>query len=266
MKKLCLLLLSFLFLPLAVNAVAYSEVFEVGDSVSVDLYGTGEKVGFRVLKDSKAGEKTVRLLFDGAFNNINGTFDEPYEGHEVTNQFSKESYLYGKMITYVNDHHWNYIEIGLLTQEDLNDLGITNKEIPAAKKYLSPAKLSSEASLKPYDYNYWTQIPVENTTDQVYCVKYNEERTDENGVYANIVATNVNPTDAQNDGCAIKPVIVVDKSIILCNNNPHTTTTTKPAKSPDTGVSDYIMPLAFVALFAGSAFVIANKKSSFKNF
>lgn len=279
MKRLCLLLLCFLCLPLAVNAMAYSETFEIGDEVIVDLYGTGEEVAFNVIKESKAGEKTVRLIFDGAFNNINGTYDEDGPDHTATTQLTVGTYIYDKLLERVGEKHWNYEEIGLLTKEDLTNLGIVNNEITSARNWLAPIKTekTGEAELLPYDYNYWTEIPVENAEKQVYCVKYNESRTDGNGIYANLVATNITPSSETKttDGCAIRPVIVVDKSIILCNNTPHTPPTTippttkekpTPKESPETGITDYLLPLSLVIIFAGSALVIANRKNAFKKF
>lgn len=268
MKKICLLLICFLVLPIAVHAVAYSETFEVGDSVYVDLYGTGEKVAFHVLKYSGPGEEKVRLLFDGSFNNGGVPFDEPKDDHEATTELER-AYVYNRMGEYVSEHDWHFDSIGLLTEEDLTNLGIKSPyQITNSNKWLAPTKVDVEGIL-PEDYNYWTQIKASDTS--VYCMTFNEEWTNENDIYSTLVAKAVE-NDVNNPKCAIRPVIVVDKSIILCNNNPKptTTTTTKekttPKKSPDTGVTDYILPLTLVLLFAGSAFIVANKKSAFKKF
>ena len=66
MKKLVLFLFIVLA-PFSVNAMAVSETFDVGDSISVALTENDTEIGkgFHVLKESKAGEETVTAIADG---------------------------------------------------------------------------------------------------------------------------------------------------------------------------------------------------------
>lgn len=268
MKKFLLSLL--LVVPFSVNAMAVSETFDVGDSVIVALKeGDTEETGgraFHVLKPSAAGEETVTLIFDGTADEkrsdgtpVSPTFyDEVTPGeHEPTTILEKAT-IYNSLIE--GTKTWRVESRRLLTVEDLKELGI-DKEIKSNYSWLAPIVLKSDLIL-PEDYNYWTQSATEDSTAEspkVYCVTATSDNS--NGVYATLESKTIGEVSG-NPKCAVRPVVVVKKEYILCNNSKPTTTTTK-APQVDTGVEDYYLPLGLVMGASILGYLILRKKNVF---
>ena len=267
MKKV-ILLLAALAMPLSVSALATSETFNVGDSVSVALYEGYEKdykngVGFHVLKESKAGEDTVTLIFDGSIEGSMTVYDEasPDDNHGASTVL-EEAVIGQKLQSLINKEgkKWRIEDkASLLSAADLAYLGINKNaqnqyEIPAKYSFLAPIK---GTGMPKELYNYWTSIVDGSATStSMYMVEYNDERTTDDGVWATLVSKDITSiTDNVKGG--IRPVVVIKKEYILCNNSK------PPVKPVDTGVSDYILPLAAVLLIAGSAVVYTKKKNVF---
>ena len=68
-------------------------------------------------------------------------------------------------------------------------------------------------------YNYWTQIPDASASNtSVFAVVYNETRTDANGVWATLESQDITGI-TNNVEFGIRPVVVIKKEYILCNNS-----------------------------------------------
>lgn len=267
MKKIMLFVYLLLIIPIGVSAMEYSDVFTVGDSVEVELY-SGDRTKFHVLKDSPAGNQFVTLIMDGTVgeterNPLNDksaptVYDDMFDNgdgtiHEPTTLYDK-SLIKTKLERIVNDpsEKWRVEYEGLLRTDDLNSLGIVKNasgkyEIPAKYKFLAPIKISSMDSKF---YNYWTSIV---DGDEVLSVEYNDARTDENGIYAVF-----EPKPIKDTLRAIRPVVIIDKKYILCNN-------TKPSKNVKTGVEDYFLPLVAICIVAGGSVILLKKKEVFQS-
>lgn len=274
MKKF-ILLLTAIVMPLGVHAMAVSETFDVGDSVSVALYDGYETenkngIGFHVLKASDSGERTVTLIYDGVIGGSATVYDEAIpastgvEAHDVTTVLEK-SVAGTKLNQYVNKEgaKWNVESASLLSLSDIATLGISRNaagvyEIPAKYSFLAPIKATG---LPKEMYNYWTSIEdTTATSTSVLAVIYNEDRTTDDGVWATLESQDITSI-TNNAKFAIRPVVVIDKEYILCNNTKTPPTT---PDSPKTGVIDYILPLSAVVILAGAASLIMKKKSLFK--
>ena len=157
----------------------------------------------------------------------------------------------------------------LLSESDLTNLGIEKNiagiyEIKGKYSFLAPIKQDGwDQSL----YNYWTMIGDEDTKT-VYYVKYNEnltDKTDETAVWATIEPYTLSSiTNGEEYG--IRPVIIINKEYILCNNSKPSTDPTSDTSTPDgpkTGVEDYLIPLGVVLILASAAIVITKKKDAF---
>lgn len=261
MKKYFILLLVVL-LPLSVNAMAYSETFDVGDSVTVGLKSDEDNTGFHVLKESQAGETTVTLIYDGVIEGSATVYDEtnPDENHDAS-VLLDESIVGQKLINLINADgaKWRVETARLLNESDLNNLGITKDdnglyEINKKYSFLAAIKING---LEPEMYNYWTSIVDESASSAaVYCVTDNASRSSDNEALSTLVSMDITSV-TNNSKCAIRPVVVIDKAYILCNN-------TKTPTPVDTGVADYIIPLSFVLIAAVSAVVATKKKSAFQ--
>lgn len=258
-----------LVVPFGVNAMATSETFDVGDQVVVALKDgdTIESGGraFHVLKASAAGEETVTLIFDGTADEKRSdgaptsptVYDEVTPGETEPTTILEKAYIYNSLME--GTASWRVESKRLLTIEDLQALGI-GKEIKSEYAWLAPVVRSSV--LKAEDYNYWTQSKTEDSTTEnpkVYCVTATADRS--NGVYATLEGLEIGDV-TNNPKCAVRPVVVVKKEYILCNNSKPTTTTTKP-ENVDTGVNDYYLPLGIVMGVSILGYLVLRKKSVF---
>ena len=268
MKKILFLLVVALVLPLGVHAMAQSESFKVGDSVSVALYegydqdeSTKNGIGFHVLKESKSGEQYVTLIYDGVLSGSATVYDEAIPGeHDVTSVL-ENSVVGQKLSAVVNAEgkKWRATTVTLLKEEDLTNLGITKNaagiyEITEKYAFVAPIKVSG---LSANMYNYWTQIKdstAEHTS--MYCVTYNESREGNTGVWATLESKDITSV-TDNATCGIRPVVVIDKEYILCNNS-------EEPKNAETGVVDYILPLTLVIVAAGGAILLTKRNNAFK--
>ncbi len=259
MKKLFLLLI--VLLPLSVNAMAYSETFRVGDSVTVGLKSDDDNVGFHVLKESASGETYVTLIYDGVIEGSPSVYDEsnPDENYEAT--YILDNSIVGKKLQEVinkDGAKWRVESARLLNENDLSNLNIRKNdagiyEISEKYSFLAPVKDSNVTSEM---YNYWTSIRNTNSaTTAMYCVTYNDNRTEDTGVWATLESKDITSI-TNNSTCAIRPVVVIDKAYILCNN-------TVP-ENVKTGVKDYIIPLSALLITASALIVISKKKTVFK--
>ena len=261
MKK-YLIILFVVLLPLNVKAMAYSESFDVGDSVTVGLKSDDDNVGFHVLKASASGETTVTLIYDGVIAGSATVYDEtrPDDNHDAS-YLLEESIVGQKLNSIVNadDAKWRVENARLLNESDLLNLGISKNangvyEINKDYSFLGAIKIDG---LSPELYNYWTSIVDETAgTTSLYCVTNNESRTSDDDVWSTLVSMDITSI-TNNSQCAIRPVVVIDKAYILCNN-------TKTPPNVKTGVSDYIIPLAGVLLVASIAILSTKKKTAFR--
>lgn len=278
MKKIIGFLIGLMFLlPLSVYAgMSTSDSFDVGNSIIVALTADDTGTGFHVLKDSKAGEDTVLALYDGNVGTVDTSgvkkslvvYDEPYTGHDTVTTVLDNAYIYQTLTkaTTSATNPWRVESIRLLDVSDLTNLGITANasgvyEIKKDFKWLAPTKLDVVIDGVNY-YDYWTQSaatiePTATVTDPVgvYYVKYNEARTDENGVYATLEKANINVI-SNGPEYAIRPVIEVKKEYILCNND-------KPSTPTPTGVKDYYIPLVSIIALTGAGIIVLRKKNLF---
>lgn len=272
MKKYLFSLMTFLLLPIMVDAMAVSETFYVGDSVSVGIVNDNDNEGFHVMFDSGPNDQTVTLIYDGVLPGSSTVYDEtnPATNHDATVNFN-ESVAYQVLNNTINKEgaKWRVETASILSSNDLQKLGITKNtsgiyEIPAKYSFLAPIKINGlDASV----YNYWTSIS--EGDDSVYCVAYNENRTDDNGVWATLDLKDITST-TNNPKCGVRPVVVVDKKYINCNNTrPSTTTTnpvqTVPSENVNTGVEDYLLPLVSIILIAGLTVWATKKKELFQD-
>ncbi len=228
MKKLILLLIA-VILPIGVHALAVSETFDVGDSVSVALYDGYETenpngIGFHVLKSSAAGEATVTLIYDGVVGGSATVYDQanPDDNHDAT-AVLEQSVVGTKLNQIINKEgaKWNIESASLLSASDVTYLGLSKNaagifEIPAKYSFLAPIKATGvPASM----YNYWTQIPDASASNtSVFAVIYNEARTDANGVWATLESQDITGI-TNNVEFGIRPVVVIKKEYIICNNS-----------------------------------------------
>lgn len=250
MKKIILLIMLLFVAPYFVNAMAYSEEFYIGESVSVAIEKDNERVGFHVLRYSGPNEQTVTLIYDGTVGSQT-VYDEtiPADNHEAT-VILNNSLVYKKMLDATKNWRVETGSVSLLSQSDLSVLNISKDIngkylIPEKYAFLNPRKLDG---LSPEMYNYWTSFS--NGVDSVYCVTYN------NDALASLEAKNITSI-TDNPKCAIRPVVVVDKKYIICNND-------RPTENIDTGVEDYILPLLSVIALASLSIYFVNKKQVFK--
>ena len=284
MKKF-ILLLTIMILPLGVNAMNVSDSFDVGDSVSVNLYDGYQNedpngIGFHVLRASAAGEQNVLLIYDGLIDGSPDYYDQTIPGSNGVDEHTatvvlEEAHI-GTVINKVVNKagaKWNIVggSASLLQKSDLEYLGIQQNagvyEIPAKYEFLAPRILNG---VEVDTSNYWTSIQGD-TESTVYYVKYNSNRTSLEDAWATLEPVDLSSVITGGEKHGIRPVVFVDKEYILCNNTKNPTTSTTPALStnptepvsPKTGVEDYILPLGIVALVASAIAVYTKKKNVF---
>ena len=267
MKRFLLVLA--LSVPFGVNAMATSETFDIGDEVVVALKdGDTEQTGgraFHVLKASAAGEETVTLIFDGTADEPRSdgaptspvVYDEVYPGEHEPTTILEKAYIYNSLME--GTKSWRVESKRLLTTDDLKALGL-DKTITKDYAWLVPVVKSSV--LQAEDSNYWTQSAADDsTTDspKVYCVTASSDKS--NGVYATLESKTIGDVN-NNPKCAVRPVVVVKKEYILCNNSKPKTTATKP-ENVETGVEDYYLPLGIVMGVSILGYLVLRKKNVF---
>lgn len=274
MKKLLMMLLITLLIPAGVNAMAVSESFYVGDSVSVGIINDEEPgIAFHVIADSGPNDQTVTLIYDGILDGSSTVYDEsnPADNHDATVNFN-ESIAYQVLNKAINKEgaKWRVETASILSKDDLTKLGITKNsagiyEITDKYSFLAPIKLNGVSS---DIYNYWTSISEGN--DSVYCVTLDENNTSLKGTLATLELKDITSI-TNSPKCGIRPVVVVDKKYILCNNTrPSTSTTTTekpttPNENVKTGVEDYLLPLVSIILIAGITIAVTKKKEVFQD-
>ena len=268
MKKVLLIMLSIL-LPLSVSAMDYSSEFDIGDSVSVSFNGKTDSknlIGFHVLNGSSSGETTVTLVYDGvlATHDASGNIKEAqvlYQTPDTATGNASEfagSNVKRFLDEAVAEYGWILASSArLLEESDLTILGITKDAdgtftIPTKYDFLRPVDFDSAINSSTTDY--WTQIA--DGANNVYVVT--KEGTDKaNNISAKIVSKIADPVSGSST-YSIKPVIVVDKQYIACNN-------TKTPNNVPTGVEDYYYILGGTLLLASIGYVVSKKKNAFQN-
>ena len=266
MKKLLIILLSFVAVigPIDTFAMSNDSVFNIGDSVSVSFNGKTDSsnlIGFHVLKDSEAGESTVTLIYDGAISSHDeGHAQVPYQttapSSGVYSQFA-DSYVKQFLDTAVKENGWILESSArLLEVNDLSNLGIEKSSdgtytIPTKYDFLRPVDFETTVSETTTDY--WTQIT--NGTDNVYVVT-KEGRDSANNVSAKIVSKGAAPID--NNRYSVKPVVIVNKQYIVCNNS-------KKTDNVKTGIEDYFLLFGAIIVLATIGYVGSKKKDAFQN-
>lgn len=271
MKKVLLIMLSIL-LPLGVSAMDYSSEFDIGDSVSVSFNGKTDRknlIGFHVLNGSSSGETTVTLVYDGvlATHDASGDIKEAQITFQTpdTSATTDASQFAGSnakrfLDEAVKEQGWILASSArLLEESDLTILGITKDAdgtftIPTKYDFLRPVDLDSAINSSTTDY--WTQIA--DGANNVYVVT-KEGNDKANNISAKIVSKNAKPVPVTSAlTYSIKPVIVVDKQYIACNN-------TKTPNNVATGVEDYYYILGGTLLLASIGYVVSKKKNAFQN-
>lgn len=266
MKKIVYLFILSLIMPFTVLAMDNSEVFDIGDDVTVSFDGGKTRLGFHVLKNSAAGETNVTLFFDGvvATHDANGNIKEGQVVYQLPDSTGTPSQFDGSYVQKVLNEaisEAKWIINGsarLLEENDLVNLGIAkdnDKTYTILTKYdfMKPKSFESAPAITTTDY--WTQIS--DGTDKVYAVT--KTGADSNaGISAKIISYNVDPVTTTAN-YSIRPVVVVNKEYILCNN-------TKGVNVPnvDTGVEDYVLLLVGVASIATIFYVSVKKKNKFQ--
>ena len=266
MKKIIYLFILSLVMPFAVFAMDNSEVFDIGDSVTVSFDGGTTRLGFHVIKNSAAGETTATLFFDGviATHDADGNIKEAQVVYQLPDSTGTASQFDGSYVQKVLNEaitEAKWIINGsarLLEENDLVNLGIAkdnDKTYTILTKYdfMKPKSFESAPSVTTTDY--WTQIS--DGTDKVYAVT--KDGADSNaGISAKIKSYSVDPVTTTAN-YSIRPVVVVNKEYILCNN-------TKGVNVPnvETGVEDYVLLLAGVASVATILYVSVKKKNKFQ--
>ena len=271
MKKIVYLFILSLIIPFTVSAMDNSSIFDIGDNVTVSFDGGTTKIGFYVIKNSSADETSVTLFYDGiiATHDSNGNIKEGQVVYQLPDRSSTNpsqfegSYVQKVLNEAVAEAKW--IINGsprLLEENDLVNLGITrdnDRTYTILKKYdfLKPLNFESAPSITTTDY--WTQIS--DGTDKVYAVT--KDGADSNaGISAKIKSYSVDPVTTTAN-YSIRPVVVVNKEYILCNNTKGNTPSDK-VDNVDTGVEDYVLLLVGVGSIATILYVNVKKKNKFQ--
>lgn len=260
MKRFMITLLVLVMMPCMANAMSVEEEFSVGDSVSVSFNGKTDSenlIGFHVLRESKAGESYVTLIYDGivsehdsAGNVINAQVNYQLVGTTENSSQFQGSNVQTILNRIVSSEGWILASSArLLEREDLTSLGIdvTSTVIPKKYDFLRPVSIESAPSATTTDY--WTEIA--SGSNSVYVVS----KSSDSGVAADLVLKNV---DDVNSVASIKPVVVVNKEYIYCNNSKTTT-------SVDTGVEDYFLVFGSLVALATIGYVGFKRKDAFQN-
>lgn len=260
MKKIISILLILVLMPITTFALTTEDEFKIGDSVSVSFNGQTDSenlIGFHVLKDSAAGESTVTLIYDGILSehDANGNVTNAQIQYQIPGTTETPTVFAGSNIQtilnrIINAEGWILASSArLLENKDLVDLGIdtTTLQIPKKYDFLRPADFDSAPTSTTTDY--WTQISLGD--NQVYVVT----KPSTSDISAELTAKNV---DDINSVASIKPVIVVNKEYIVCNNS-----VTPP--SVDTGIEDYFLLFGTIIAMATIGYVGFKKKDAFQN-
>lgn len=260
MKRFMITLLVLVMMPCMANAMSVEEEFNIGDSVSVSFNGKTDSenlIGFHVLRESKAGESYVTLIYDGivsehdsAGNVINAQVNYQLVGTTENSSQFQGSNVQTILNRIVSSEGWILASSArLLEREDLTSLGIdvTSTVIPKKYDFLRPVSIESAPSVNTTDY--WTEIA--SGSNSVYVVS----KSSDSGVAADLVLKNV---DDVNSVASIKPVVVVNKEYIHCNNSKTTT-------SVDTGVEDYFVVFGSLVALATIGYVGFKRRDAFQN-
>lgn len=260
MKKVISILLILVMVPCMVSAMSVEEEFNVGDSVSVSFNGKTDSanlIGFHVLSESKAGESNVTLIYDGIVsehdsegNVINAQVNYQLVGTTENSSLFQGSNVQTILNRIIASEGWILASSArLLEREDLSSLGLDVSATLIPKKYdfLRPVSIESAPSTSTTDY--WTQIA--SGSNNVYVVS----KSNQSDVAAELVLKNV---DDINSVASIKPVVVVNKEYIHCNNS-------KTTPSVDTGFEDYFLIFGALVALATIGYVGFKKKDAFQN-
>ena len=83
-------------------------------------------------------------------------------------------------------------------------------------------------------------------------------RTDKtNNISAKIVTKSVDPVTSSNN-YSVKPVVVVNKQYIVCNNS-------KKSENVQTGIEDYFLLFGGIIALSTIGYVASKKKNAFQN-
>lgn len=288
MKRVLFIFVSLFIMPYMVFAMEADSVFDIGDDVTVSFDGGTTKVGYHVLKESDAGSSTVTLIYDGLIAVYDADGNIPNGGAQVMFQLPGAS---GTFSTFdgsnaqsvlnnaVNQAGWKIIgSPRLLEATDLNLLAIHKDDdgtytIPTKYDFLASRNFESAPSILTTDY--WTQIA--DGSDKVYAVT--KVGADKNaGISAKIVSYSVDPI-ISSAKYSLRPVVIVNKEYILCNNTKKTGTITptenptekpvdkpteKPVENTNTGVEDYLLVLSGIATSFVLVYALLKNKNVFK--
>ncbi|MDD2504714.1 MAG: hypothetical protein PHF21_00375 [Bacilli bacterium] len=271
MKKVFVLLIGILMLPLCVNAMAVSETFKVGDRVKVLVENDNEGHEFFVIKPSAAGEEYVwMILNENVMDNYGKSitvFDEVIPGEHETLTVWEESLAYS--VLHNATETWRSTETRLLNLQDLIDLGLEKEpvsgeyQIMGNRKYLAPIKLTGgyPGMVNPKSaYNYWTQIyNTEAEETSVFAVILNEDYNGDSLTPLASVRSHEITSITDNVEFVIRPVIKIHKMYIDCFVDGTTTTVTSP---PTAEVKLPFEVISIVAV-AGIAYFLLRKKEIF---
>lgn len=281
MKKILIVLLGILILPLQTNAVAVSETFKIGDRVKVLVSEASEPVGheFFVIKPSAANDPYVWLfLNENVENEIGNTitvFDEIIQGEKEDLTDWKKSMAYE--LLHQATESWrprieNYEDnIRLLNAQDIVDLGLEKNpvtgeyQILANRSRIAPIKLTGgyPGMTNPDSaINYWTQIyDTEAEETSVFAVVLNKEYN-ENDQLSPLAFIRSHEITSITDNVefVLRPVIKIHKMYIDCFVDE---TPAPPVVSPPT--SEVNLPFEVVAVVGVAAvfYILVRKKEIF---
>ncbi len=281
MKKIFSLLLVLALFPVRVNAAEVRIDWRddlplyIGNRVEVWIEGdkTLKTKEFFVMRDTAPEEKYVWLIYNGNVEDpitnasitvydqatTGGDEEDPHEATAVL----ENAKIYSVLLNGTSS--WDIKETPrLLNAADLAAIGVKKNtsgkyEITPAIKWLAPVVDVGEDD--PSGYNYWTQIEDESAENtSVFAVTYNESYNGDTLMpVATLESYDITPI-TEGPEFLVRPVVLVDKSLIDCVFGQPETTTIKNVQT-----SEVTMPLQIVSVLAvaGVAYVLIRKKDLF---
>ncbi|MDD2208090.1 MAG: hypothetical protein PHG03_01495 [Bacilli bacterium] len=274
MKKILILLLTIIFMPINGNALAVSETFEVGDRVKVLVSEASEPVGheFFVIRPSIANDPYVWLLLNenvmDKYGNAITVFDEriPDEHEDLT--IWEKTIAYEVLQQATESWRPRAEVVRLLQAQDLVDLGLPKNtetgeyEIMGNRKYLAPISLSAgyPNMEKPSSaYNFWTEIYDESAEEtSVFAVILNEDYAGDTLTPLAYIRSHEITSITDNYEFVLRPVIKIHKQYIDCFVDATTTVSSPP--TAEVKIPFEVVGLTVVAV---AAYLLIRKKEIF---
>ena len=273
MKKILILLISLLVLPITANALEVSTGLLTGEKVQIMVDGTN-RFSFYVIEDSNPGNPYVWALLVGTTDPI-GKHDydlhNPSAGIYATGVLEKAHI--SRDVLEVGTATWTKaVEAPrLLKLEDLTNMGVTKGEVSGKYEIKSKQAFILDVYAPVARDTFWTQSCVDgcneagtNTPVSMYVVTYKADTSD--GVYATLEPALISVI-SNGPQHLVRPVAKFNKADIYCkldeNDQPITTAVVPPKTNPPTSAETFPVQLLSVAAFAGIIYVIVRKKEIF---